>query len=247
MGDINIIELAFTLAQAVEAFVGHARHFCYEVMLSGYACQRCGGMLEMIAERRCRCRDCGFEFDPTLAFQRCGTCGQKLRLRITRYQCRACKRDMPSRFIFDGPVFNPEYFRQRMAESRQRKTERAERLQQRLQESRSPPLDTPAAELQSIPGLLTALDELVGMGDVAVWLPLCKGLDLNRYQEHVRGHVQRRPMDFDDIPALEGNRRLDRVWRFVAVVFMAHAGLIDIEQEGRTIMLRLKDETDHQG
>ena len=246
-GNIDIITLAFTLTEAVKALVEHARHFCYEVMLSGYACQRCGGTLEMIAESRCRCRGCGFEFDPTLTFQRCSGCGGKLRLRITRYQCRSCQRDMPSRFTYDGPVFDPEYFRQRMAESRQRKAERSEQLQQRLQESRSPPLDTPAAELESIPGLMAALDDLVGVEDVAAWLPLCKGFDLNRYQEHVRDHVRRRPVDFDDIPALEGNTRLDRVWRFVAVVFMAHSGLIDIEQEGRTIMLRLKDETDHEG
>ena len=154
---------------------------------------------------------------------------------------------MPSRFVFEGPVFDPEYFRQRMAESRQRKAERAEQFQQRLQESRSPPLDTPAAELESIPGLLAALNDLVGVEDVAAWLPLCKGFDLNLYQEHVRAHVHRRPMDFDDIPALDGNRRLDRVWRFVAVVFMAHAGVIEIEQDGYDITLRLKDETDHEG
>ena len=246
-GQIDIIELAFALTETVKAFVGHARHFCYEVMLSGYTCQHCGGTLVMIAESRCRCRGCGFEFDPTLAFQRCGTCGEKLQLRVTRYQCRSCRRDMPSRFVFEGPVFDPEYFRQRMAESRQRKAERAEQFQQRLQESRSPPLDTPAAELESIPGLLAALNDLVGVEDVAAWLPLCKGFDLNLYQEHVRAHVQRRPMDFDDIPALEGNRRLDRVWRFVAVVFMAHAGVIEIEQDGHDITLRLKDETDHEG
>ena len=246
-GEIDIIQLAFTLAEAVKGFVEHARHYCYEVMLSGYACQRCGGSLEMIAESRCRCRGCGQEFDPTLAFQRCGSCGEKLRLRISRYQCRSCRRDMPSRFIFDGPVFDPEYFRQRMAESRERKAERAERLQERLQDSRSPPLETPAAELESIPGLMAALNDLVGTADVAVWLPLCKGFDLNRYQEHVQAHLRHRPVDFDDIPSLEGNTRLDRVWRFVAAVFMAHSGLIDIEQEGRTIMLRLKDETDHEG
>ena len=51
-GDIDIIKRAFMLTEAVKAFVEHARHFCYEVMLSGYACQRCGGSLVMIAESR---------------------------------------------------------------------------------------------------------------------------------------------------------------------------------------------------
>ena len=243
-GRVDIIKLAFALADAVKAFVTHARRFCYEVTLSGHACTRCGGALSMIAESRCRCRDCGHEFDPTIAFQRCSSCGGKLRLRVSRYQCRACKRDMPSHFVFDGPVFDREYFRERMAESRQRKARRRQELQEKLLDSRSPPLDTPAAELASIPGLLDALNNLVGTADIAAWLPLCKGLDLNRYQKHLQSHIGRRAVDFDDIPALEENPRLDRIWRFVAVIFMAHAGLIEIEQDGADIMLRVKDETD---
>ena len=71
-GDIDIIKLAFDLATAVQAFIAHARRFCYEVMLSGFACERCGGALAMIAESRCRCSACGHVFDPTVAFQRCG-------------------------------------------------------------------------------------------------------------------------------------------------------------------------------
>ena len=248
-GDIDIIKLAFDLAEAVQAFVGHARRFCYEVMLSGFACERCGGALSMIAESRCRCSACGHVFDPTVAFQRCGSCGGKLRLRISRYLCRACKRDVPSRFVFDGPAFDREYFRERMAESRQRKAERREAIQNRLLDSRSAPLDTPAAELESIPGLLAALNDLVGTADLAGWLPLCKGLDLNLYQKHLQANIGRWVVDFDDIPALDENPRLDRIWRFVTIIFMAHGGLIEIEQEGRTILLRKKneDETDHEG
>jgi Zn finger protein HypA/HybF involved in hydrogenase expression len=247
IGGIDIIGLAFSLAEAVRAFADHAKRFCYEVMVSGYACTKCGGPLTMIAESRCRCRHCKYEFDPTIAFQRCSGCGGRLRLRISRYQCRACKRDVPSRFTFDGPVFDQEYFRQRMAESRQRKAERREKVQKRLLDSRSPSLDTPAAELDAVPGLLAALNDLVGTGDVAAWLPLCKGFDLNRYQKHLQACVRRRPVDFDDIPPIEDNPRLDRIWRFVVVVFMAHGGLIEIEQDGHTIMLRRKDETDNEG
>jgi len=243
-GRVEIIKLAFALADAVKAFVTHARRFCYEVTLSGHACTRCGGALSMIAESRCRCRDCGHEFDPTIEFQRCSSCGGKLRLRVSRYQCRSCKRDMPSHFVFDGPVFDREYFRERMAESRKRKAERREAIQKELLDSRSMPLDAPAAELESIPGLMAALNDLVGVADVAAWLPLCKGFDLNRYQKHLLAHLGRWAVDFDDIPALEENPRLDRVWRFVTIVFMAHGGLIEIEQDGADIMLRVKCETD---
>jgi hypothetical protein len=249
-GDIDIIQQALGLAETVATFVAHARRFYYEVMLSGFSCKRCGGALEMIAESRCRCRGCGNTFDPTVAFQRCGACGGAPQLRICRYQCRQCQRDVPSRFVFDGLVFDREYFRERMAESRERKAQRHQEVRQQVQDSRSLPLEIPlAAELGSIPGLLEALNDLVGTADVTAWLPLCKGLDLNRYQGHLQALIGRWEMDFDDIPALEEDRRLDRIWRFVTIIFMAHAGLIEIRQEGHTILLRKKteDETDHEG
>lgn len=39
------------------------------------------------------------------------------------------------------------------------------------------------------------------------------------------------------IPPLQDDVRLDRVWRFVAAVFLAHAGLIAIEQLGSHVMV----------
>lgn len=246
-GGIDIIQLAFDLAGAVRVLVDHARRFCHEVMLSGYRCPRCDGALAMIGQSRCRCQRCDKTFDPTTAFQRCGECGGEPRLRISRYQCQNCGRDVPSRFILDGPVFDREYFRQRMAESRQRQAERTARVRQMLRQSRSPPLPAPAAELQSIPGLIEALNHLVGLDEAAAWLPLCTGFDLARYEKHLRGQLHRWPVDFDEITALEKNPRLDRIWRFVTVIFMAHAGQIEIEQDGSTILLRNQHETDHQG
>ena len=44
-------------------------------------------------------------------------------------------------------------------------------------------------------------------------------------------------MGFDEIPPLEDDARRDRIWRFVAIVFMAHAGAIEIWQEGEAIMV----------
>ena len=159
---MDIIALAFQLARAVEAYVERVRAFFHEVMLSGYACPVCGGALAMTAGSRCRCTSCGDAFDPTLAFQRCSACGGRPRLRISRYQCRGCGRDVLSRFVFDGVVFDREYFRQRMAESRQRKQERREEVRALLAETRSEALDAPAADLHAVPGLIEALNGLVG-------------------------------------------------------------------------------------
>jgi len=245
--DREIIRLAFELARVVEVFVEHARQYFYEVALSGYTCPRCGGRLEMLGESHCRCAACGYVFDPTAAFQRCTACGGRVRLRICRYQCCQCGLDVPSRFVFDGVVFDREYFREHMAESRKRKREQREYLGRVAAENRSDALEPPAADLDAIPGLVEALNSLVTVPDMNVWIPFAKGFDLNRYQKHIQAHLGQYETQFDDIPALENNSRLDRIWRFIAIVFMAHAGGIQIRQQGSTILVVKPDETDSEG
>ena len=244
--EIDIIGLAFRLADAVSRLVAHARRFFYEVVLSSYACPRCGGGLAMLREGRCRCTACGRDLDPTVTFQRCAACGGAPVLRISRYRCRACGADVPSRFLFDGLVFDAEYFRQKMAESRDRRCDKREQVRQMLAESRSGPISPPAADLEAIPGLIQALDGLTIGVDVAAWLPLCKGFDLNRYQRHVQDYVGSVELAFDDIPPLDQDARLDRIWRFIAIIFLAHAGQVIIEQEGQRILVR-QNETNREG
>lgn len=245
--DNEIIRLAFKLGEMARRLVEHARQFCYEVMLSGHACPRCGGRLIMLAESRCRCASCNHTFDPTVEFQRCPDCGGKLRIRICRYRCRSCGQDVPSRFVFDGVVFDREYFREKMAESRRRRTERREHLAHLVAANQSRTLTPPAAELDSIPGLVDALNSLASVPDLAPWLPLVKGFDLNRYQAHLEAHLCRCETDFDDLPALDEDARLDRIWRFITIIFMAHAGLIEIHQRGQTILILKHHEIDREG
>jgi len=245
-GDIDIIAMAFELARAVEALYEHTRRYYYEVMLSGHSCPTCGGTLTMVGESDCRCTTCAYRFDPTVVFQRCPACDGTPRLRICRYQCGRCGRDIPSRFVFDARVFDREYFRLRMAESRERQAQQRREISREFAVTRSAPVAGMAADLDMVPGLAGALDELVGVADLAVWLPLAKGFDLNRYQAHLQAHIGPIEMCFDDLPALEGNARMDRIWRFVAIIFMAHAGLVQIWQQGQTILVRTY-ETDTEG
>ena len=244
--EIDIIGLAFKLAEAVSRLLAHARRFFYEVVLSSYACPRCGGTLAMLRDGRCRCTACGLDLDPTVAFQRCSACGGVPVLRISRYRCRACGADVPSRFLFDGLVFDAEYFRQKMTESRHRKCDKREQVRKMLAESRSGPVSPPPADLEAIPGLLDALNGLTVGVDVAAWLPLCKGFDLNRYQRHVQAYLSEVELGFDDIPPLDQDARLDRIWRFIAIIFLAHAGQVIIEQEGQRILVR-QNEADREG
>jgi len=232
----KIIRLAFELTQAVDALMARTRAFYYEVMLSGHSCPRCGGALRMLGEGRCRCVDCEHECDPTVTYQRCTVCEGHLRLRVCRYTCQRCGRDVHSRFLFDARVFDREYFRERMAESRERKRAEQESAPPVFVTPRSEELQPAPAHLAAVPGLGEALDGLVNAPELMAWLPLMRdGFDLNRYQTHLQAHIGPFEGCFDDLPPLEENARMDRIWRFVALVFMAHAGDIDLWQEGRTI------------
>jgi hypothetical protein len=243
---LDIVSQAFCMAELVQRVTEHARQFYYAVVLSAHACPECGGSLEMTGEGRCGCRCCRKALDPTLTFQRCPHCGGGLRLRVRRYGCPACGTDVPSRFLFDGLVFDAEYFRQKMAESRERRQELRERVRQMLAESRSAVLETPAIELDDHLDLLQALNALIGGQDEPAVLQPANPFDLKRYQAHVMAHIQPIAVSLEQIPPLGEDRRKDRVWRFIAIIFLAHAGLIDIWQNGQDIMVKRR-ETDSEG
>ena len=233
--------MAFELTRAVEALMKHTRRFYYEVMLWGHTCPQCGGRPVMLAEGQCRCTACGHAFDPTLAFQQCAACDGRPRLRRSRYQCSQCGAEVLSRFLFDGIVFDREYFRKRMAESRERKQQQREAASTVVAATRSEAVEPPMVDLESVPGLVKALDGLSVGPEIMAWLPLCQGFDLERYERHLQAHIGAIELCFDDIPPLEEDARKDRIWRFVAIVFMAHEGAIDVWQEGETIMVMKRE------
>lgn len=237
---MNIIALGFRLSGAVSALKVKVRKLYYAVMLMGHACPSCGhGVgLVMIAESRCRCQACGHGFDPTVAFQRCERCGGVPELRKCRYRCKECGSDIASRFLFDNFVFNAEYFRQRMAKSRQRRKEQRERVREMLAESRSSTLEMPTADsLEGIPGLVDALNSLTRESQPRFLAAPQEGFDLKRYQSHIQAYIRDFPVPLREIPPLGEDLRKDMIWRFIAAIFMAHFGQIDIWQNGGIIMV----------
>jgi len=234
---MDIIADAFRLAAAVARYSRRVRRFFFEVMLSDHKCTQCGGNLAMVGESRCQCRSCSYSLDPTVAFQRCPDCGGVPELRLRRYQCRGCGNDVSSRFVFEGLVFDAEYFRKKMAESRRRKQERSEKLKLKITETRSTAIEAAPMDFEAVPGLIDALDGLTAKGNAYSIPGVRQGFDLNRYQRHIQAQLEDFEVCFDDIPPLEENPRKDRIWRFIAMIFMAHAGLLEIDQEGRDIMV----------
>jgi hypothetical protein len=243
---IDIIGMAFGLADAVGRWSERAKAFFYEAVLLNRCCPACQGPLGMVKEGLCRCRLCGGEFDPTPAFQQCEACGGPLTVAVRRYRCRQCGTDAASRFLFNGLVFDAEYFRQKMAEYRSRRQELRERVRQALAGSRSQDLALAGAELSDVPGLVEALNDLTAempLADLAVgtvpW-------SLPRYMSHLQAHIGAIAIRFECLPPLTEDRRLDRIRRFIAIIFMASAGLIDAWQEGPDIWVK-KHETDRKG
>jgi len=243
---MNIRHLAFEMAEAVEAFLQKARRFFYTVMLIGHRCPKCNGSLAMVSESRCRCVSCGKEFDPTVTFQRCSKCGGVPVLRVRRYQCRDCGANIISKFLFDGVVLDPDYFRQRMAESRKRKQQQGERVRQMLAESRSGDLPLDHADLGSVPGLVDALNALTAGMDEAIAVEAREEFNLKAYESHVRAHIQDFPASLTDIPPLSENPKKDLIWRFIAVIFLAHASVLNVWQDGPEVMVK-KREADRKG
>jgi chromatin segregation and condensation protein Rec8/ScpA/Scc1 (kleisin family) len=142
-----------------------------------------------------------------------------------------------SQFLFDGLVFDAEYFRQKVAESRERKRELRERVRQMLAESRSNALQLEALEPASASDLFQAIDALT-LEAFAAALPLSRNrFDLRRYEAHIQAHLRPIPLSLEQIPPLSEDTRLDRVWRFIALIFLAHAGIVQIWQQGDTIMV----------
>ena len=243
---MNIIKLAFGMSAAVEKFLTKAKRFYYLVMLSGYHCPKCKGSLSMVTEGRCRCDKCSNEFDPTVVFQRCLKCNGTAILRIRRYQCEDCGEEITSRFLFDGLIFNAEYFKAKMSESRQHKKEQKERVKKMLAESRSDVLLLQAADLDGMSGLADALSGLIAGVSEDFVIESVNEFDLNRYETHIKAHIRGVPISFDDIPPLDEDGRKDRIWRFVALIFLAHSRIVSIWQNGRGIMVK-KIEADRKG
>ena len=244
---MNIIESAFEITAAVERFRIGVRKFFYKVMLMSHSCPECGGSLSMKDEGLCRCNSCGYEFDPTIAFQRCSECGGIPILRVRRYFCKGCGADVKSKYLFDGLVFDREYFAHKMQESRQRKEQQRQQVQEMLADNRSGPLKMEATDLNSVPGLVDALNSLTQDIDDPVALELKNRFDLRQYQDHISEHIDCEPIDIKDIPPIIEDLRLDLIWRFIATIFLEHYGQVDTQQEGQRIWVTKHDDRKRQG
>jgi hypothetical protein len=131
-----------------------------------------------------------------------------------------------------------------MIESRRRKAEQRDRVRQMLAESRSADLPLGAVDLFAVPGLLDVLNNLTKDLDGTFERASRDEFDLKRYERHIQAHIQDFSISLRNIPPLSENLRKDLIWRFIAVIFLAHAGIIDVHQQQEEILV-IKREIDN--
>jgi Zn finger protein HypA/HybF involved in hydrogenase expression len=228
----------------IEALLSQVRELFYKVVLTGHRCLHCDGRLKMEREGLAACEECDRVIDPTVAFQHCPQCEGNLRLVIRRYRCCRCGRDVPSRFLFDGKVFDADYFRRRMAESRRRRSKTEARQRVKVVAA-SNTVATGPADIDAVPGLGEALSLLVGQPDPE-WVEEARSrFDLAACEQHVLQHLDTEPTRLTDIPPMKDGSRRERIWIFIAVIFLSHAGRVEIRQDDQIIWVTPR-ETDRE-
>jgi hypothetical protein len=180
-------------------------------------------------------------------FQTCPACGSALTKKVFHYWCPVCRDTVKSRFCFDAKVFDKAYFCEMMRESRQRKQEKREAIRKLLKDSRSPDyvMDAEPA-ISEIPGLETDLDSFVGSVLPKELIAQFVGrpeFDIARYRHHILQIVSGCIVHFDGIMPLISDRRLDRIFRFITLIFLDHEGLVSLTQTGGKITVS-ENETD---
>lgn len=229
-----LLEAAFRIERRVACLRDNVREFYFAVMLFQRPCTLCGVTgLAMLRDSWCRCGTCGQEFDPTEAFQSCPQCDGALAKRICHYWCPTCRKPIRSHFSFDARVFDADYFREMMRESRARKDAKVEEIRRLLAESRSQPLHACSDFSDVLPAFTADLDRYVAVPVVMeeVVATSRSAFDMLTYRQHILDLVQGCVVEFEGISAVVEDGRLDRVYRFIAAVFMEQDGLLQIVQD----------------
>ncbi len=237
-------------AQRVMTLKDDARQYYYTVLLSVHPCPVCGGPLAMSGPGQCRC-ECGAEFDSTIEFQRSPCCNAPLKRKVLHYICAVCGRITPSWFLFDERIFDSEYFREHMRQSRQLEQERREAVRRLLAGSRSNPLDlADTLNLAQVPGFEMELDAFIGA------IPTISredflGLDvfnMDHYRQAILESLPERcSIHFNGLAALGPDRRRDRARKFITLVFMEQAREVGLTQLENDLLVERCDEADREG
>lgn len=227
----------------VEKFKARARSFYYEVVLFPHKCPQCDGFLSMTGLSECACFH-GHVCDPTITFQISACCRAKLVKKTFHYACSSCQRTIQSRFLFDERIFDTDYFREMMQESRRRAAGKREEIRRLLADSRSDALSLMEyPNLEVIPGLLQDLDGFIQMNreQEDAFYELKSEFNMGAYRAHILSSVDHHTIYFSAVSPLTGDYRRDMVRRFITLVFMDNDQEVNIQQYGNDLLIQRRN------
>jgi len=247
-GSTNMISAVESLTSTVAVFKAKVRTFYYEVLLSTNVCPSCGGQLVMAEAGKCYC-SCGNALDPAIEFQRSSCCGARLSKRKLHYECSSCGQMVPSKYLFDERIFDNAYYREMMRESRTRRSQRDEAIRKLLEDSHSGRLfllDLPSAE--ALPDFIDDLDDFVGSGEARqpdMTAPVAD-FTMDNYRKVILAGLDGTSRWFRAFPALCPDEKLDRIHRFITLVYMEHDREVILTQEEKDILVERIPEGPHE-
>ena len=229
-------------------FKDFAREFYFAVILSAHSCPKCDGRFSMAGEGQAKCDGCNIRLDPTVAFQRSPCCGARLAQRMLHYACSQCGKIVPSRFLFDERLFDKAYFREMMRESRARAAKKKEDVRRLLANSKSDELKLhEVPSLEAIPGLESALDNFIQrneVGEADLMSYRSPVFCMDRYRDHLHSVLGSEANLFSSINPMIENRQLDKIWRFITLIFMWQDREVDLRQYGSDLLIQtIQNET----
>ena len=217
------------------------RKWYYDVVLSGFSCPDCNGRLHMTGTSECSC-NCGNVFDPTLAFQKSVCCQAKLLKKTYHYVCSKCHKSISSRFLFDEKIFDKAYFQEAMQEFRQKQKRKKEEMKRLLAESRSDNWKLKQIpKIEGISGLIEDLDDFIQWDhepDESFSYHEQPRFNMNDYRGHIYTFLDWDSLLFSDIDPLGDDLRIDKIARFITLVFMDNEQEVDLTQQGDNILVQ---------
>lgn len=131
--------------------------------------------------------------------------------------------------------FNKEYFRQKMQEARLKKKEKIEAVKKMLENSKSEPIEfNDRLDLDQIDGLTVALNEMVSLPlpiEILEQFKNYKEFNMSEYKQHImKVLLTDINIKFNEIPPICENKRLDRIFRFITIIYMLNDREIHILQ-----------------
>ena len=127
-----------------------------------------------------------------------------------------------------------------MQESRQRKRQCEQVRREMTVNARSQPIVmSEPARIDEVPGLEFDLNSIIAaVVPKSLRDTVGEHFDLKAYRQHLLDLADGCVVNFEGVSPLIGNARLDRIFRFIAAIFMSHEGLLEIEQiEGGELTL----------